>query len=74
MATKAKGWTPLDLHDAPKGAVLKCAGRCAGEFSATPGDYFLHPHDKLLVCCDVPMVVVTRKVVLQEVAAPTRQK
>ena len=43
--------TVNDLPDKPQGAILKCFGKCQGEYSALRADYFAYPPDELLTCC-----------------------
>ena len=40
---------------------------CGGEYSANKGDYFLLPPDEVMTCCEQELVLVTKRVVYQEV-------
>lgn len=45
--------------------VCKC---CGAEYSANAGDYFMHRSTYAFVCCDRPMVLARKRVVLEEVS------
>lgn len=45
--------------------LLKCQGECAGEYSASKGDYFLSAPDQIMTCCGAPMALVTKRTVYE---------
>jgi len=76
MQAEAKPITKADLPKAmdwignvePIRPILYCDS-CGGEWSATPGDYFMLPADyvfKCNTCGGVPMRLVTKRTVYQD--------
>jgi len=47
-----------DLPDHPRYGVKLYCINCAGEYSATRGDYFLAQPDQLMTCCGRPLLLV----------------
>ena len=43
---------------------------CGAEFSATAGDYWNADPTKPLMCCDAPMVLVTREPIYRNIRLP----
>lgn len=64
---KRQTYTYGDLARVPKGTIMVCTGECAGEWSATRGDYFMMPDDKQIYCCGRPVRLVTRSTTYAEV-------
>jgi hypothetical protein len=55
-------YTVGDLRTAPAKTMQYC-WICGGEWSATYGDYFMRKDDDLLLCCDQPVALVTKRAV-----------
>ena len=47
-------------------SLLYC-DMCGAEFSANAGDYWNLPKTHVFTCCDKPMLLVTKRVVYEEV-------
>ena len=57
-----------DLKEIP-GSMIVCSAGCDGEYSATPGDYFMVHPDSIIKCseCGGPMKQVIRHTRYEEV-------
>jgi hypothetical protein len=55
-----------NLPDRPAPGVKLYCPHCAGEYSATRGDYFMASPDTVMSCCEAPMLLVreTRRLVM----------
>ena len=40
---------------------------CGGEYSANSVDYFAYDKEHVLKCCDKPLLLMTKKIMLEEV-------
>lgn len=50
-----------DLPDRPTpGVLLKCVGRCQGEYSACRGDYFMADPETIPRCCGRALILVRK--------------